>query len=142
MLEGRRADAADIGLVIHGTTLATNALIERKRRQDRVADHRRLPRHAGDRAPRAASTLYDVTIDKPTPLVPRELRLEVPRAHERQGRAADGRWTRTAVNELIAGADQAREVESVADGLPARLRQPRARAARRARAAGARRCRA
>ena len=39
----------DVGLLLHGTTLATNAVIERARRQDRLHHDGRLPRHSRSR---------------------------------------------------------------------------------------------
>jgi N-methylhydantoinase A/oxoprolinase/acetone carboxylase beta subunit len=47
VLENAGCWAADIGVLIHGTTLATNALIERKG-EDRPAHHRGLSRRARD----------------------------------------------------------------------------------------------
>jgi hypothetical protein len=43
------ANWSDIAGFIHGTTLATNALIERRGAQGRDDHHRRLPRHPRDR---------------------------------------------------------------------------------------------
>jgi N-methylhydantoinase A len=75
----------DLGLVIHGTTLATNLLIERKGAPTGMlttAGHRDALRigleHRFD--------LYDLAITLPEPLVPRALRLPV-----RERIAADGR---------------------------------------------------
>jgi N-methylhydantoinase A len=52
---GHRAWAPSTCLV-HGTTLATNAVIERKGAKHRAGRHRRLPRRARDRRTRAATT--------------------------------------------------------------------------------------
>ena len=41
-------ELADIGELVHGTTLVTNAMIERQRRAARAAHHARLPRRARD----------------------------------------------------------------------------------------------
>ena len=48
LLYAARLTLADIGDVVHGTTLVTNALIERTRRAPRPDHHARLPRHPGD----------------------------------------------------------------------------------------------
>ncbi|MGI9022906.1 MAG: hydantoinase/oxoprolinase N-terminal domain-containing protein, partial [Acidimicrobiales bacterium] len=73
--EGADADHRP-GLLAHGTTVATNALLER--RGGRVA----LVTTAGfadviEIARQDRPSLYDITVDRPEPLVPRELRLEV-----------------------------------------------------------------
>lgn len=86
--------AAQIGEFFHGTTVATNAIIERKGAKvalittEGFRDILELGRF---RAPR----LYDLTFRKPEPLVERRLRFEVP---ERMG--ADG----AVVRELDLGA--------------------------------------
>src|SRR4051812_7748639 len=74
----RLADLApkDVGLIVHGTTLLTNALLERK--GARVAfvtteGHRDTLEIGAE----SRFHLYDLDIDKPRPLVPRELRLTV-----------------------------------------------------------------
>ena len=74
-----------VGLIIHGTTLATNALIERSGAVTALlttAGHR----DALEMAHEDRFEQYDVMIDRPRPLVPRYLRLPV---HERMDR--DGR---------------------------------------------------
>ncbi|MEN9761955.1 MAG: hypothetical protein RI906_1781 [Pseudomonadota bacterium] len=92
MLEGIRQvladaalDPAAVGMIIHGTTLATNALIERKGARTAFLTN------AGFRDVLATGDEkrfehYDLDLEKPIPLVPRPWRLTVP------GRmAADGR---------------------------------------------------
>ena len=76
---------ADIAIIIHGTTLATNALIERK--GARTA----LVTTAGFRdvlALRNESRYdqYDLNLVLPEPLVPRHLRLTVPERLDNEGR--------------------------------------------------------
>ncbi|KFZ79922.1 methylhydantoinase [Amycolatopsis sp. MJM2582] len=70
-------DAADVEQFVHGTTLVTNALIERKGARTAllatagfrdVLEMRREHRYE----------LYDLLIELPTPLVPRHLRFDVP----------------------------------------------------------------
>ena len=72
---GRRPQ--DIALVLHGTTLATNALIERRGATLALittAGHR----DALEMAYENRFEQYDVNIDRPPPLVPRHRRLTVP----------------------------------------------------------------
>ncbi len=66
----------DIGLVIHGTTLATNALIERKGAVTALVTTEGF-RDVLDIGYEDRYDQYDVFIDKPRPLVPRYLRLPV-----------------------------------------------------------------
>ena len=56
-LAALQADPAAIDLLIHGTTVATNAVIERQGRPLRPHHHRRLPRRAGAAAARPAGHL-------------------------------------------------------------------------------------
>ena len=66
-----------IGLVIHGTTLATNAIIERKGARTAfltTEGHRDVLGMAFENR----FEQYDVNIERPEPLVPRYLRLPIP----------------------------------------------------------------
>ncbi len=76
---------ADLAVFVHGTTLATNAVIERK--GARTA----LVATAGFRdvlaiADEGRFDQYDIFIDKPVPLVPRRLRFTVPERVDAAGR--------------------------------------------------------
>ena len=62
-------EASDVGYLVHGTTVATNAIIEGKAGADRLHHHRRVPGHAGDPAP-----------DSPLPLRPALREAAPPRA--------------------------------------------------------------
>jgi N-methylhydantoinase A len=76
---------ADVGLIIHGTTLATNALIQRSGACTALlttAGHR----DALEMAHEDRFEQYDVMIDRPRPLVPRYLRLPVRERLDREGR--------------------------------------------------------
>ena len=76
---------ADVGLIIHGTTLATNALIQRRGAVTALlttAGHR----DALEMAHEDRFEQYDVMIDRPRPLVPRYLRLPVRERLDRDGR--------------------------------------------------------
>jgi N-methylhydantoinase A len=76
---------SDLGLIIHGTTLATNAIIERKgaRTALLVTDGFR---DSIEMAYEHRFEQYDIFMDKPTPLVPRDLRLPVPERMDASGR--------------------------------------------------------
>ena len=73
-----RADAApgDVGLVIHGTTLATNALIERKGARTALVVTEGF-RDSVEMAHENRFEQYDISMDRPPPLVPRWLRWPV-----------------------------------------------------------------
>ncbi|MFT7222038.1 MAG: N-methylhydantoinase A, partial [Candidatus Azotimanducaceae bacterium] len=66
----------DIGLIIHGTTLATNALIERSGAKTALITTKGH-RDALEMAHEDRFEQYDINIDRPIPLVPRHLRLTV-----------------------------------------------------------------
>ena len=68
--------ASDIDLVLHGTTLATNALIERRGAHTALLTtegHRDIIEMAFENR----FEQYDVNIDRPSPLVPRPLRIGI-----------------------------------------------------------------
>jgi len=84
VLEQSGLQAGDVGLIIHGTTLATNALIERRGAATALlttAGHR----DALEMAHEDRFEQYDVMIDRPKPLVPRHLRLPVSERLDRDG---------------------------------------------------------
>ena len=66
----------DVGLLIHGTTLATNALIERKGAKTALITTEGH-RDAVEMALENRFEQYDINIDRPAPLVPRYLRWPV-----------------------------------------------------------------
>ncbi len=76
--------AGDVGLVIHGTTLATNALIERKGAKTALIATEGF-RDSVEIAYEHRFEQYDLYMERPAPLVPRHLRLTVP-----ERLAADG----------------------------------------------------
>ena len=74
-----------VRLVIHGTTLATNAVIERKGARTALIvteGHR----DAIEMAQENRFEQYDIGVDRPPPLVPRRLRLPVRERVDRHGR--------------------------------------------------------
>ena len=86
------ADAAlrpsDLGLIIHGTTLATNAIIERKGARTALLATRGF-RDSIEMAYEHRFEQYDIFMDKPAPLVPRDLRLSVPERIDATGRIVE-----------------------------------------------------
>jgi N-methylhydantoinase A len=66
---------ADVDLLVHGTTLATNALIERKGARTALLTTRGF-RDVLEMGNEGRFDQYDLRLVKPTPLVPRRLRFE------------------------------------------------------------------
>ena len=98
-----------IGYFGHGTTVATNALIQHRGVRTGLITtdgFRDLLEIGRQKRP----DLYDLQVDKPPVLVPRDLRLEVPERvrHDGSGRDAAGRAAfRAAVRQLRAAGVQA-----------------------------------
>jgi N-methylhydantoinase A len=106
--------AADIGLIIHGTTLATNAIIERKGARTALITTEGF-RDVIAMGNESRYDQYDLNIVLPEPLVPRYLRLTVPERLDNTGkilRPLDD----NAVKALIPVLNQ-EAVESIAVGL-------------------------
>ena len=76
VLEQGAIAAPDIGVFVHGTTLATNALIERKGARTAFLTTRGF-RDILEMGFEKRFEQYDIFMDKPEPLVPRPLRREV-----------------------------------------------------------------
>jgi N-methylhydantoinase A len=76
---------SDISIVIHGTTLATNALIERKGATTALVTTQGF-RDVLALGNESRYDQYDLNIELPEPLVPRWLRLPVPERLDAQGR--------------------------------------------------------
>jgi N-methylhydantoinase A len=74
----------DVGLVIHGTTLATNAIIERKGASTALIVTQGF-RDSIEMAYENRFEQYDIFMDKPAPLVPRDLRFGVPERLDARG---------------------------------------------------------
>ena len=107
------ATSADVGVVLHGTTLATNALIERRGAKTALVTtegHRDVLEMAFENR----FEQYDINIGRPAPLVPRRLRLTVP---ERMNAAGEALMPLdlAAVREVARTLEQ-EQVESVAVG--------------------------
>ena len=85
VLETAAVPPSAVRLVIHGTTLATNAIIERKGARTALittAGHR----DALEMAHENRFEQYDIGVDRPPPLVPRHLRLAVTERVDCRGR--------------------------------------------------------
>ena len=83
----RRRRAGDIALVIHGTTLATNAIIERKGARTALITTEGF-RDVLAMGNESRYDQYDLNIVLPEPLVPRYLRLPVPERLDNRGAGA------------------------------------------------------
>jgi N-methylhydantoinase A len=75
---------SDLGIVIHGTTLATNAIIERKGARTALIVTEGF-RDSIEIAFEHRFEQYDIFMVKPTPLVPRDLRFGVPERMDGRG---------------------------------------------------------
>ncbi len=75
---------ADLGLVIHGTTLATNAIIERKGAKTALIVTEGF-RDSIEIAFEHRFEQYDIFMMKPPPLVPRDLRFGIPERMDGRG---------------------------------------------------------
>jgi N-methylhydantoinase A len=91
VLDGMRlilADAgahiSDVDVFIHGTTLATNAIIERRGAKTALIATEGF-RDVLDIGTESRYDQYDLAIDKPKPLVPRSLRFTVPERVDAHG---------------------------------------------------------
>jgi N-methylhydantoinase A len=76
VIEAAGVNAGDVGVVIHGTTLATNAIIERKGARTALVVTEGF-RDSVEMAYENRFEQYDIEVQKPKPLVPRYLRLPV-----------------------------------------------------------------
>jgi len=77
VLAEARCAASDVALVVHGTTLATNALIERKGARTALLTTEGF-RDSLEIAWEHRFEQYDIYMERPDPLVPRDLRFGVP----------------------------------------------------------------
>ena len=121
VLEGVRVALAragltpgDIALVIHGTTLATNAIIERKGARTALLTTEGF-RDVLALGNESRYDQYDLNIDLPQPLVPRRWRLTVPERLDNEGKVLlplDEAALRARVEEM-----RAEGIESLAIGF-------------------------
>ncbi len=103
-----------VGLIIHGTTLATNALIERKGARTALVTTEGH-RDSLEMAYENRFEQYDINIDRPDPLVPRYLRWPVPERLDARGEVLRP-LDEAAVTALVPRLE-AEGIESLAVGL-------------------------
>jgi len=102
ILRAAGVDAGEIGLVVHGTTLATNAIIERKGARTAfltTVGHRDVLALRNE----SRYDQYDLDIVLPESLVPRHLRLPIPQRTDNEGKvrlALDEAAVRAVVSRL------------------------------------------
>ncbi|MGJ4886837.1 hydantoinase/oxoprolinase family protein [Bradyrhizobium sp. HKCCYLRH3099] len=84
ILADAKARISDIDVFIHGTTLATNAIIERRGAKTALIATSGF-RDVLDIGTESRYDQYDLSIDKPKPLVPRSLRFTVPERVDAHG---------------------------------------------------------
>src|SRR3954468_1992956 len=84
ILTDARARISDIDVFIHGTTLATNAIIERRGARTALIATEGF-RDVLDIGTESRYDQYDLSIDKPKPLVPRALRFTAPERIDSHG---------------------------------------------------------
>ncbi|MGY3452195.1 hydantoinase/oxoprolinase family protein [Bradyrhizobium sp. USDA 4353] len=84
ILADANARVSDIDVFIHGTTLATNAIIERRGAKTALIATSGF-RDVLDIGTESRYDQYDLSIDKPKPLVPRSLRFTVPERVDAHG---------------------------------------------------------
>ncbi|SKA01710.1 N-methylhydantoinase A [Enhydrobacter aerosaccus] len=77
-------EPGQVGLIVHGTTLATNAIIERKGARTALVTTQGF-RDSIEMAQENRFEQYDIFIEKPEPLVPRTLRFTVPERMDAKG---------------------------------------------------------
>ena len=106
--------SGDIGILLHGTTLATNAIIERKGANVALITTDGF-RDVLEIGYESRFNQYDIFIDKPTPLVPRHRRFTVPERVDVDGRVLLD-LDEDAVQALLPKLDRA-GVESIAIGF-------------------------
>ena len=114
VLERSATAATDVDVLVHGTTLATNALIERKGARTAFLTTRGF-RDILEMGFEKRFEQYDIFMDKPEPLVPRPLRREIDERVSARGKVLvplDGAGVRD-----IAAEWKAAGIEAVAVGL-------------------------
>jgi N-methylhydantoinase A len=114
ILQSSGVAAAEIGLIIHGTTLATNSIIERKGARTALVTTEGF-RDVIAMGNESRYDQYDLNITLPEPLVPRQLRLPVPERLDNAGKVLRP-LDEQAVRDLVPLLREQR-IESVAVGL-------------------------
>ncbi len=122
VLSGAELKPEDIAVVLHGTTLATNALIERKGARCALITTEGF-RDAVEIGYENRFEQYDINMEKPAPLVPRYLRFTVPERMSAKGGVLVP-LDEGAVEALVPGLER-EGIESVAIGLLHSYANPR-----------------
>lgn len=113
ILKSSGVGIGDIAIVVHGTTLATNAIIERRGARSAFIVTRGF-RDSLEIGYEHRFEQYDLNMVKPAPLVPRNLRFEIEERVDARGRMLlplDEKGVRNVAHRLLE-----KEVESVAVG--------------------------
>lgn len=84
VMEACGLDASDFGFIVHGTTIATNTIIQNKGAKAGLITSEGF-RDVLEIAYQTRPALYDVFYDKPPPLIPRRLCLGVPERIDAEG---------------------------------------------------------
>ena len=113
-LEVAGLDGGDVALIIHGTTLATNAILERKGAVTALITTEGF-RDVLEIGYETRFDQYDLMLEKPKPLVPRERRFTISERVDVRGRVLTP-LDEEAVRGLLPALD-AHDVESVAIGF-------------------------
>jgi N-methylhydantoinase A len=114
VMQAAKLAPGDLGIIIHGTTLATNALIERKGARTALITTEGFRDTVAIRHENRFEQ-YDVNIDLPPPLVPRRWRWGVKERMNAQGAVVVA--LDEADLERILGEIEKQEIEAVAVGL-------------------------
>jgi N-methylhydantoinase A len=114
ILRDARLAHADLDMIIHGTTLATNAIIERKGAKTALLVTQGF-RDSIEMAYENRFEQYDIFMERPEPLVPRNLRLPVPERIDARGTIIDP-LDENAIAELVPVLRHA-AIQSVAIGF-------------------------
>jgi N-methylhydantoinase A/oxoprolinase/acetone carboxylase beta subunit len=104
LVAGQGLALRDVTLLVHGTTLATNALIERKGAKTALLTTEGF-RDVLQTGTELRYDLYDLFIEFPTPLVPRDLRVPIPERTDWSGkirRPVDRHAVEEAARRLVA----------------------------------------
>ncbi|HSS64542.1 MAG TPA: hydantoinase/oxoprolinase family protein [Gammaproteobacteria bacterium] len=88
VLDRSPVNPSAVGLIIHGTTLATNAILERKGARTALITTEGF-RDVLEIGYESRFNQYDIMIEKPRPLVPRDRRLTVPERVDVNGRVLE-----------------------------------------------------
>ncbi len=105
LMEQSGARLADVGDIVHGTTLVTNAIIERKGAARLGLLTTQGFRDILEMGTEQRYDIYDLFLRFPDPLAPRDRRLEVPERMDSLGRvvqALDEQAVRAALSRLVA----------------------------------------